>query len=377
MGWARVLPIFRCLRITARHAIRLCSAGTRPNSAGSVCNWRLTSRDSASPTIRCWCSISIVWALTARTSSDAQKKDTTMRKFLYFFVFGIALFAPSTAPAALNIFACTPEWGALAKEVGGDKASVYVATSALQDPHRVEARPSLIARARGADLLVCTGAQLEIGWLPLVLSQAGNAKIQAGQPGYFEASRHVVMLEVPSSIDRAQGDIHPGGNPHIHLDPRNIAKIAGALSERMAQLDPPEANNYRARTKAFLERWQQALARWEQQAAPLRGMPLVVYHKNMTYLIAWLGMRELGALEPKPGLPPTASHLSELLAKLQRDPAKAIVLAAYNDPRGGDWLSEHAKIPVLILPFTVGVSDKAKDLFGLFDDSIARLLAAK
>ncbi|HEV8520750.1 MAG TPA: zinc ABC transporter substrate-binding protein [Burkholderiales bacterium] len=287
------------------------------------------------------------------------------------------LLAAQPAFAALNVFACTPEWGALAKELGGDKASVYVATSALQDPHRVEARPSLIARARGADLVVCTGAQLEIGWLPLVLTQAGNSKIQVGQPGYFEAARYVTMLEVPSSIDRAQGDIHPGGNPHIHLDPRNIAKIAVALSERMAQLDPPEANNYRARTKAFLERWQQALARWEQQAAPLKGMPLIVYHKNMTYLIAWLGMRELGALEPKPGLPPTASHLSELLAKLQRDPAKAIVLAAYNDPRGGDWLSEHAKIPVLILPFTVGGSDKAKDLFGLFDDSIARLLAAK
>ena len=287
------------------------------------------------------------------------------------------LLAAQPAFAALNVFACTPEWGALAKELGGDKASVYVATSALQDPHRVEARPSLIARARSADLVVCTGAQLEIGWLPLVLTQAGNSKIQVGQPGYFEAARYVTMLEVPSSIDRAQGDIHPGGNPHIHLDPRNIAKIAVALSDRMAQLDPPEANNYRARTKAFLERWQQALARWEQQAAPLKGMPLIVYHKNMTYLIAWLGMRELGALEPKPGLPPTASHLSELLAKLQRDPAKAIVLAAYNDPRGGDWLSEHAKIPVLILPFTVGGSDKAKDLFGLFDDSIARLLAAK
>ena len=292
-------------------------------------------------------------------------------------LYGALLLVAQPAFAALNIFACTPEWGALAKELGGDKASVYVATNALQDPHRVEARPSLIARARSADLVVCTGAQLEIGWLPLVLSQAGNAKIQAGQPGYFEASRHVVMLEVPSSIDRAQGDIHPGGNPHIHLDPRNIAKVAAALSERMAQLDPPEAGNYRERTKAFLDRWQQATTRWEQQAAPLKGMPLVVYHKNMSYLIAWLGMRELGALEPKPGLPPTASHLSELLAKLQREPAKAIVLAAYNDPRGGDWLSEHAKIPVLILPFTVGGSDKAKDLFGLFDDSIARLLAVK
>lgn len=300
-----------------------------------------------------------------------------MHKYLRFLLLTFALPVASPALAALNIFACTPEWGALSKEVGGDKANVYVATNALQDPHRVEARPSLIARARSADLIVCTGAQLEIGWLPLVLTQAGNSKIQVGQPGYFEAARHVAMLDVPSSVDRAQGDIHPAGNPHLHLDPRNITKIAAALSERMAQLDPPGAANYRARTKAFIERWQQAIARWEKEAAPLKGMPIVVYHKNLSYLIAWLGMRELGALEPKPGLPPTASHLSDLLVQLQRDPAKAIVLAAYNDPRGGDWLSEHAKIPVLILPFTVGGSDKAKDLFGLFDDSIARLLAVK
>jgi zinc/manganese transport system substrate-binding protein len=281
------------------------------------------------------------------------------------------------AAADLNVFACEPEWGALAQELGGGKVKVYSATTALQDVHHVEARPSLIARARSADLVVCTGAQLEIGWLPLVLTQAGNPKIQIGQPGYFEAARQAVLLEVPSSVDRSQGDIHPGGNPHIHLDPRNIAKIAAALSERMAQLDPPDAGNYRARTKAFLERWQQAIARWEKEAAPLKGMPIIVYHKNMSYLIAWLGMRELGALEPKPGLPPTASHLSDLMAQLQRDPAKAIVLAVYNDPRGGDWLSEHAKIPVLILPFTVGGSDKAKDLFGLFDDGITRLLAFK
>jgi zinc/manganese transport system substrate-binding protein len=300
-----------------------------------------------------------------------------MHKYLRFLLLAFALPATSPALAALNIFACTPEWGALSKEVGGDKANIYVATNALQDPHRVEARPSLIARARSADLVVCTGAQLEIGWLPLVLTQAGNPKIQVGQPGYFEAAQHVVMLDVPTSVDRAQGDIHPAGNPHLHLDPRNIAKVAVALSERMAQLDPPEAANYRARTKAFIERWQQAIARWEKEAAPLRGMPIIVYHKNMTYLIAWLGMRELGALEPKPGLPPTASHLSDLLVQLQRDPAKAIVLAAYNDPRGGDWLSEHAKVRVLILPFTVGGSDKAKDLFGLFDDTIARLLAVK
>lgn len=295
---------------------------------------------------------------------------------LRFFLMILMSLAAQPALAALNIFACTPEWGALAKELGGDKANIYLATNALQDPHRVEARPSLIARARSADLVVCTGAQLEIGWLPLVLTQAGNAKIQVGQPGYFEAARYVVMLDVPALVDRSQGDIHPGGNPHIHLDPRNIGKVAIALGERMAQLDAPEAINYRARTQAFLERWQQATARWEQQAAPLKGMPLVVYHKNMSYLIAWLGMREVGALEPKPGLPPTTSHLSDLLAQLQRNPAKAILLSVYNDPRGGDWLAERAKLRVLILPFTVGGNNRAKDLFGLFEDSIAQLLTA-
>jgi zinc/manganese transport system substrate-binding protein len=283
--------------------------------------------------------------------------------------------AAQPALAALNIFACEPEWGALSKEVGGDKINVYVATSALQDPHHVEARPSLIARARSADLVVCTGAQLEIGWLPLVQTQSGNAKIQLGQPGYFEAARHVLLLEVPSLVDRSQGDVHPGGNPHIQLDPRNLAKIAVALSERMAQLDPPEADYYRARTKAFLGRWQQAIARWEKEAIPLKGMAIVVYHKNMTYLEQWLGMREVGELEPKPGLPPTASHLSELLARLQKNPAKVVVRAAYNEPRAAEWLSENAKIPAVALPFTVGGTDKAKDLFGLFDDTLARLLA--
>ena len=298
-----------------------------------------------------------------------------MKTGLKLCLAGLVWIAAWPASAALSIFACTPEWGALSKELGGDKVNVYVATTALQDPHRVEARPSLIARARGADLVVCTGAQLEIGWLPLVLSQAGNAKIQVGQPGYFEASKFVTMLEVPTSVDRSQGDVHPGGNPHIHLDPRNIAKIAVALSVRMGQLDAAEAENYRMRTKAFLERWQQAIGRWESEGAPLKGMAVIGYHKNMSYLNNWLGIREIGSLEPKPGLPPTTAHMSELVARLAKDPAKAVVRSAYNDPRAAEWLSGNAKIPVVTLPFTVGGTDKAKDLYGLFDDTLARLLA--
>ena len=280
------------------------------------------------------------------------------------------------AHAALNVFACEPEWGALAREIGGDKASVYVASTALQDPHRIEARPSLIARARSADLAICTGAELEVGWMPLVQTQSGNAKIQAGQPGYFEAASVVPLLEKPARVDRSMGDVHAAGNPHIHLDPRNIARVAQALGERMAALDPSSKADYEARTRNFLERWREATARWEKLAAPLKGMPLVVYHKNMTYMIQWLGMREVANLEPKPGLPPSTGHLTDLLARLQREPAKAIVRSAYNDSRPGDWLAERAKIPSIAIAFTVGGTPQAKDLFSLYDDTLERLLAA-
>ena len=286
-----------------------------------------------------------------------------------------ACFAAQPALAALNIFACEPEWGALAKELAGDKASIYVATTALQDPHRIDARPSLIARARSADLLVCTGADLEVGWLPLVQTQSGNSRIQAGQPGHFEAARQLALIEIPQSLDRSLGDVHAAGNPHVHLDPRNIAKVAAALAERMAQLDGAGAQAYRARLKAFLERWRQAIEKWEKQALPLKGMPLVVHHRNLSYLIHWLGMREVGALEPKPGLPPSTAHMSELLARLAKDPAKAVVRAAYNEPRAVEWLAERAKIPALVVPFTVGGTEKAQDLFGLFEDTLSRLAA--
>ena len=277
--------------------------------------------------------------------------------------------------AALNIFACTPEWGALAKELGGDKVSVYTATTALQDAHRIEARPSLIARARSADLVVCTGAELEVGWLPLVQSQSGNAKIQVGQPGYFEAADFVALIEKPVRLDRSLGDIHAAGNPHFHLDARNVAEVAAGLGERMAALDSPNREIFEERTKSFLARWRDATERWQREGASLKGLPVVVHHRDFTYLIAWLGMREVGSLEPKPGLPPSTASLAELLAKLKGTPAKAVLRAAYNDPRPSEWLAQRAGIPAVMLPYTVGGSDKAKDLFSLYDDTLARLLA--
>ncbi|HXZ55790.1 MAG TPA: zinc ABC transporter substrate-binding protein [Burkholderiales bacterium] len=278
------------------------------------------------------------------------------------------------ASAALNVFACEPEWGALAQEIGGDRVSVYSATTALQDPHRIEARPSLIARIRSADLLICSGSELEIGWLPLLLTQSGNSRIQLGTPGYIEASQYVAKLEIPRVIDRALGDIHPGGNPHVHTDPRNIAKVASVLEERLAQVDPGNAETYHSRAKAFLTRWQAAIGRWEKEAAPLRGVPIVEHHKAFSYFINWTGMREVGTLEPKPGIPPTPSHLAELVDLMKAQPAKVIVYSSYDSPQAAQFLSERSKIPAVMLPFTVGGTDKAKDLFGFFDDLIGRLL---
>jgi len=287
-------------------------------------------------------------------------------------MFLAAMAAP--AFAVLNVFATVPEWGALVDELGGDKVKVYVATNALQDPHHVEAKPSLIARARSADLVVATGAELEIGWLPLVLQQAGNPAIKPGKPGYFEAAPFVTLLDKPVRLDRADGDVHAGGDPHIQTDPRNIAKVATPLALRLAELDPPNAAFYQARYKSFSERWNAAVANWEKQAAPLKGVKVVVQHKAFTYLLAWLGLKSVASLEPKPGVEPTTSHLSEVLELLQRDPAKMVLRAAYQGDRASQWIAERAKINAVTLPFTVGGDDAAKDLYGLFDDTIARLM---
>jgi zinc/manganese transport system substrate-binding protein len=280
------------------------------------------------------------------------------------------------AHAALHVFACEPEWGALAQELGGTLVDVSVATNALQDPHQIQAKPSLIARARNADLVVCTGAELEIGWLPVLLQQSGNAKVQPGQPGNFAAADYVKKLEVPGLLDRSQGDVHASGNPHIQTDPRNIALVASALGARLQQLDPSHAGDYAKAQANFSQRWQQAITRWTAQAAPIRGFPVVSQHKAFVYLYDWLGLKEVAVLEPKPGVEPTASHLQEVLAALKGTPAKMVLYAAYQDPRPSEWLSKNDGIPAVKIPFTVGGTDGAKDLFGLFDDTVARLLAA-
>lgn len=288
----------------------------------------------------------------------------------------LSAFAVQPAHAALKVFACEPEWGALVHELAGDLADVNVATTAQQDPHQIQARPSLIARMRNADLVVCTGAELEVGWLPVLQQQGGNPKVLPGQPGYFAAADYVRKLEVPTRLDRADGDVHAAGNPHIQTDPRNIAAVATQLGARLQQVDAAHAAQYAQNTAAFGQKWQQALARWASQAAVLRGLPVISQHKAFAYLYDWLGLREVAVLEPKPGVEPSASHLQEILARLKTTPARMVVYAAYQDGRPSEWLSRNAGIPAVKVAFTVGGTDKAKDLYGLYEDTVARLVAA-
>ena len=291
------------------------------------------------------------------------------------FAMGILLAVTGlSAQADLKVFATVPEWGALAKEIGGDKVRVYTATNAFQDPHRIEAKPSLLAQARQANLLVAAGADLEIGWLPLVLRDSGNSAIQNGRSGYFEASAFVNRLDVPATLDRAHGDVHAAGNPHTHLDPRNVLKVGEALTARMAELDAANATSYQAAFKTFASKWQVAIARWEKEAAPLKGVPVLVHHQSFVYLGHWLGLKEVGALEPKPGIEPTSGHLTGLLSRQQTAPARMVLRAAYQQEGPSQWIAGKTGIPAVLLPYTVGGTPEAGDLFGLYDDTIQRLL---
>jgi zinc/manganese transport system substrate-binding protein len=291
-----------------------------------------------------------------------------------FVIALVALLALPKAALALNVFACEPEWGALATELGGDKVEVFTATTGLQDPHQIQARPALIARLRRADLAVCTGSELEIGWMPILLRQAANGRVQPGNPGWFEATTFVELKDKPARLDRAEGDIHPGGNPHIQTDPRNVAIVAAALTRRLIEIDGANAEVYRQRGAEFQARMQAAIVRWQAEGAPLKGVGVIEYHKAWRYLLDWLDMRGTLTIEPKPGVPPSSGYLAQLLNDIPERGPKMILYAAYEDPRPSQFVAERSGLPAVRLPFTVGGNEAAKDLFSLYDDTVRRLL---
>lgn len=275
---------------------------------------------------------------------------------------------------AVSVFACEPEWKALAEEVGGDRITAFSATTAGQDPHHIQARPSLIAKLRRADLLICSGADLEAGWLPLLLRRARNPRVLPGQPGYVMASEHVGLLEIPERLDRSEGDIHAQGNPHVHLDPRNLLAVAEVLAARLAEIDGVHAAHYRSTWAEFRQGWLKAIAAWESQASALRGESVVVHHREWIYLLNWLGMERLAALEPKPGVPPSAGHLASLQTALATHKPLATIRAPKDDPEPSAWLAKRTGVSFLVLPYTVGSTERAMDLSSLFGEIVTRLV---
>ncbi|MCC6597286.1 MAG: zinc ABC transporter substrate-binding protein [Alphaproteobacteria bacterium] len=293
--------------------------------------------------------------------------------FLIMAGLGVLIASPSSAFAKVNVFACEAEWAALAQEIGGDLVDVTSATNARQDVHHLRAKPSLLAAMRKADLVFCTGASLEVGWLPILLKKAGGPDVQMETVGSVMASDYVEKLEIMQKVDRSMGHVHPEGNPHIQLDPANIKIVAEVLADRLFIIDQANAAAYNQNLENFKQKWAAATQRWKAEKASLKGKKVVVYHNSWAYLLKWLGIKAVASLEPKPGLPPTASHLDEVLKTVQGQNVSAILVAPFENEDAAQWLTEKAGIPIVRLPFTVGGNDNADDLISLFDNTLSRL----
>jgi zinc/manganese transport system substrate-binding protein len=295
---------------------------------------------------------------------------------LLLAVTSMSLLFTATAKAELKVFACEPEYAALAQTLAPD-ARVYSATTAMQDPHQVQARPSLIAKMRQADLVVCAGADLEIGWLPMLQMKSSNPKVNSTDKGLFFSTEQVDTLDKLASVDRSMGDVHAKGNPHLHLDPERMLAVAQALSAKLAAIDPDNASRYAQSLSDFSQRWQAKIPQWQQQAKSLAGKKVIAYHSSFRYLFNWTGIEQVADLEPKPGLAPTSSHLASLLTRAEKGDVMAVIVASYQDERGAKWLGERANLPVLVLPMSVGGNDQSKDLISLYDSLLTLLNGVK
>ena len=293
-------------------------------------------------------------------------------------VLAVSLISPSAASAKkLNVITATTDLAALAQEVGGDKISVESIARGYQDPHFVEAKPSFLLKLRQADLLMVVGLQLEIGWLPPLITQSGNSHIQVGANGYLDASQFAEILEIPQgSITRAMGDVHPLGNPHYWLDPDNGRRIAKGIAGKLAETDPGDAAYFQQRFQDFDRRLTDAEKKWEAEMKPFRGRKVVTYHNSLPNFAKHFGLNVVGFVEPRPGIPPTPTHTFELTNMMKRDKVKIIMVEPYFDRKTPDKVaSDSGGVVVEYLPSVGGVKD-VNTYFQLFDYDIALLTKA-
>lgn len=290
------------------------------------------------------------------------------------YLFALFIFLLAQAAWALNVVATTASMGMLAREVGGNAVRVSVLAPPDRDPHTLQAKPSMMRALRDADLVVAVGAELEVGWLPAAISGAANPRILPGEVGYFEAAAQVPLLDAHGRADRALGDVHPMGNPHIHMDPARMANIGLALAERLARLDPAHATAYRERAQRFAAAVAQRLPDWKAKAAGSPGA--VLYHKDGDYLLYLLGLPVLGYVEPVPGVPPTARHIQDLISRLQGRRG-VIIYHAWQPAQGPERLASALGWKAVQLPLEPAKNADAEGYFRLIDSWVSALAAAR
>lgn len=292
---------------------------------------------------------------------------------------GLVIMAASAAimpsPAmALTIFVCEPEWKAFLASHAPESV-IYSATTAKQDPHYVQARPSLIAQMRQADMAMCSGAELEVGWLPMLQARSGNTAVQNSAQSMIYASNFVHMLDTRDHVDRSMGDIHAHGNPHVQFAANDMIPLSRAVTKRLQAIDPDKAHIYQINGMKFRAHWRQKLNQWNERAAPLQGKQVVGYHATYRYLFDWLGIKQIADLEPKPGLSPTTSHLQSL-TQLDAEMFDAIVYSSHQDQRPANWLQQQTHKPVIQLPLTVSKDQRLDELYDEMIDNLLNVLAA-
>jgi zinc/manganese transport system substrate-binding protein len=292
-----------------------------------------------------------------------------MMKQLTFLGLLATLLLPSLAFARkLNVVTSTTDLAALTQEVGGDRISVESIAKGYQDPHFVEAKPSFLLKLRNADLLVSVGLDLEIGWLPPLITQSGNGRIQQGANGYLDASQFAEILEIPQGkVTRAEGDVHPLGNPHYWLDPDNGRRLAKGIAGKLSELDPSDSSYFQQRLTDFDKRLSEAEKRWDAEMAPYRGRKVVTYHRSWPNFAKHFGLDVVGYVEPRPGIPPTPSHTLDLINLMKRENVKVMLIEPYFDLRTPNSVGSQTGAKVLVMTPSVGGEKGVDDYFKLFD----------
>jgi zinc/manganese transport system substrate-binding protein len=285
--------------------------------------------------------------------------------------------AASPGATTLNVVTATQDMASIAQEIGGDKIKVTPLAKGYQDPHFVEAKPSFVLILNKANLLIVVGRDLEIGWLPPLITQSRNAKIQPGAEGYLDPSQSAKILEMPTgAITRAEGDVHPLGNPHYWLDPENGRRIAKAIEAKLSQMDAPNAGYYAQREEDFEKRLTAAQQRWKAQMAPYKGLKVVTYHRSWPNFADAFGLSVIGYVEPKPGIPPTPQHTLDVINAMKSQNVKIIMVEPYFDTKTPNSIASNTGAKVLVMPPSVGGVPQASDYFKLFDTDIAMLIDA-